>query len=152
MAGRYRYVGCYQYGESSTQSVSKSRTARSRTKTRSVSCNLSCTTLRVVIGATGSTLRFQTPQIAVRPPWHLEAVSLLSPCFHWSPTSSSRRSLRFAARKRSLAYACIPHSGQRCRRWPEWGMPKVVGGFDPSLEPLRPMGQAHRGDPLDARN
>ena len=26
-------------------------------------------------------------------------------------------------------------------------MRQLVGGFDPSLEPLRPMGQAHRGVP-----
>ena len=30
-------------------------------------------------------------------------------------------------------------------------MRKVVGGFDPSPEPLRPMGQAHRGVPKAVR-
>jgi len=83
----------------------------------------------------------------LRSPVSLQAVSLSELCFHWPPTSSSRRSLRFAARKRSPANNRIPHSGQRCRRWPEWGMRRLVGGFDPSLEPLRPMGQAHRGVP-----
>ena len=84
---------------------------------------------------------------STRSPMSEEAVSLSQLRFHWPPTSSSRWSQRFAARKRSPANARIPHSGQRCRRRPEWGMRQLVGGFDPSLEPLRPMGQAHRGVP-----
>jgi len=63
----------------------------------------------------------------------------------WPPTSLSRRSLRLTARKRLSRIVRIPGSGQRRRRWPEPGMRKMVGGFDPSLEPLRPMGRAHRG-------
>jgi len=74
-----------------------------------------------------------------------EDVSLLELCFRWPPTSLSRRSLRFKARKRLPRIVRIPHSGQRRRSWPEWGMLEIVIGFDPSLEPLRPMGPAHRG-------
>ena len=74
-----------------------------------------------------------------------EAISLSELCFQWPPTSLSRRSLRFTARKRLPRIVRIPASGQRLRRWPEAGIQRMVGRFDPSPEPLRPMGQAHRG-------